>query len=81
MKHCLQTKRKLKAKVKVSDDWYPNFPNSTVQLTYNPKNGHLSLWGDDDFGMEKTGTREEFEKLKGMTIDKKKAKELGFQPA
>lgn len=53
MKHCLKPKRTLRAKIKALDEWYPSFEDGTVLVCYHIKQERLSVWGDDDFGMEK----------------------------
>lgn len=47
----------------VNDDWYPNLPRNTVRIrVYDGERyekeqlkcwGRISIWGGDDFGMEK----------------------------
>jgi hypothetical protein len=70
MKHCLKQriKRKESILVKVSDEWYGNFPGGFVEARLSLKGdrikrnfdsitineNRISFWGDDDFGMEKS---------------------------
>lgn len=77
----LKSKRKRQntALVKVSDDWCPNLPDDYVEMFYCPKAQHISIWGDDDFGMEKCGaTEKEFKKLKNMVLSQDICKKMGF---
>lgn len=88
MKKCLSLettrKDKFRAKVKVSDDWFPNLPGNFVAMYFTPKTKennytYISIWGDDDFGMIKyNGTLEEFNMLKNKVISQKMCKEMGF---
>ncbi len=45
--------------VKTPDDWYPTAPNGTVSVFVGrrktEKDWHVSVWGDDDFGLELGG--------------------------
>lgn len=55
--------------IDTNDDWYPNYPNNQVQLSYhgciNPWETkdkqvyRVSCWGNDDFGIEKDFGRED----------------------
>lgn len=80
MKHCLKQRNKSTCfYVKVSDEWYPNFKDNTVCVSWHWKEGRISVWGDDDFGMEKEGcTKEEFLKMKTMVLNKELCKKMGF---
>ena len=46
-------KSKLSQLVRTSDNWYPCIDTDKVSVTlhYGKENG-ISVWGDDDFGME-----------------------------
>lgn len=85
MKHCLIQRNKVKARntcfVKASDDWYPSFPDGTVEMRYHPKTKYISLWGDDDFGMSKdNSSEEEYNKLKKIIVSQEYLSKIGFRP-
>lgn len=85
MKHRLIQRNKVKARntclVKASDDWYPSFPDGTVEMTYRPKTKSISFWGDDDFGMQKdNSSEEEFKKLKNIIVSQEYLSKIGFYP-
>ncbi len=88
-----RNKKKHSALVETSDDFYPNFDGPKgyvyVELTFHPKEkkpkfyeksySFISVWGDDDFGMEKeNGTEEEFNELRQIIITKEDLKKRGF---
>lgn len=80
MKH---TKR-----VKSPDNWHPSFDDGTVEvnLHYYKQEGRkkwrLSVWGDDDFGMEidDLDINKAFEIFRKIDdgITQKRLKEIGF---
>jgi len=80
MKHCLKQRQKSTSFiVKVSDDWYPNGPDNTVEVFWDWKRNHIGIWGDDDFGMEKFNcTKEEFLQLKGKVLSQEICKKMGY---
>ena len=63
------------------DDWYPSFRNGKVSVSLHD-DGHISVWGDDDFGMRSTKqyTKEQFEKFCAEPISQERCKKEGFQP-
>jgi hypothetical protein len=71
------------------DDWYGNFENNTVKLTYHPQLAdgkyRVSIWGNDDFGIDKdfdspAEAEEVFCKLKiKKVINKNDLYALGFE--
>jgi len=75
-----QSKKPLRAKVLASDDWYPSLPGGLVDMTFYPDDKHITIWGDDDFGMEKIHCkRSEFEKLSTTIINQKMLYKMGFK--
>ena len=53
----LEVFKRRNAKVKTTDDWYPNFPNSEVEISLmklmdGKSTYRLCVWGADDCGME-----------------------------
>lgn len=68
------------------DSWYPNYEDGTVRVGFDSKNNYfkVSVWGADDFGLEKEFTTrleaiELYRKLsKCSIITIKQLKELGF---
>ena len=71
--------------VKTNEDWYPSYDDNTIKVNFKHivKNMYLiSVWGDDDFGMEKyCDTRLEaleiYKKIDDY-ITKKQLKFMGF---
>lgn len=71
------------------DYWYGNFPNDMAELTFHSfrreKANWVSVWGNDDFGMQsknlpKGKARRLYRKLKSMkVINQKMLRELGFE--
>jgi hypothetical protein len=50
--------------VTASDDWHPSYRDGKVAITWHNDDRRISVWGDDDFGMEKTDTcRMEFDAI------------------
>lgn len=39
-------------RVNALDDWYPNFPDGTVEVTFWPDSTRVYIAGNDDFEME-----------------------------
>jgi len=74
-----------------TDNWNPNYPGEKVKLVLGLSDDgtwHLSVWGDDDDGMEIEGIKsyvvawELYKKLaKIQTVTKAKLKQLGFVQA
>jgi len=75
-----QSKTPLRAMVVSSDDWYPSFPDGKVEMTFYPDDNYMSIWGDDDFGMEHLDLRRsDFYRLSKMVINQEMLKKLGFK--
>lgn len=79
MKHKLKPKRFITKLVETPEDWYPPIENKYVKVTFWPHDGRLTVWGDDDFGMEiDRATRKQFEDLCSSSITKERCKKLGM---
>lgn len=42
--------------ISTNEDWYPNYQHNRIKITLqkdNPDTYRVSIWGEDDFGMEK----------------------------
>lgn len=66
--------------LKALEDWCPSFPDGKVLVSWHQKENRISIWGDDDFGMEKfSATKKEYDNLdKQQPISIKYLKENGF---
>lgn len=72
--------------VKTNEDWYPNFDDDTIEVTFHHSkydyDYRITIWGSDDFGMEKIcKNRLEALELYNKIIDyitKKELMNLGF---
>ena len=74
-------KRQIKKLVEAKDDWYPCIDGKFVEVYFTPVNGRLSVWGDDDFGMEMPedgATHKQFEQLCSKPITKARCKKMGM---
>ena len=50
--------------VTASDDWHPSYRDGKVAITWHNDDRCISVWGADDFGMEKRDTcRMEFDAI------------------
>lgn len=74
--------------IKTSDNFFPNFPNNEVQVSFNRLNDGLyrvAVWGMDDFGMDKDfvdkdNAEELFKKLSKLkNVTKQILKENGLE--
>lgn len=88
----LSYKTKIKVYKDTVDDWYPNFENNLVSVSIHPDNSYgnewrLSVWGDDDFGLEKLYKTEDavltefMQIISKETIKQSYLKECGFTTA
>lgn len=75
-----------------SEDWYPSFPDSQVEVSMSlyvldQKQHRVSVWGDDDCGMEFWSSdlgevKEKYKKiLKMKDVTRAALRELGLYPA
>ncbi len=85
MKHCLtqrvKNKRRFTRLIHASDDWYPSLEGGKVEMRFYPDWERISIWGDDDFGMEKfEATEAEFKELSALVVNQAMLKKRGFLP-
>lgn len=75
---------------KTTDEWYPNFPNDEVEVSFlylNDGTFRVCVWGNDDFGMELDfesliEAEDIFDKILDMDIvNKQDLYNLGFEVA
>jgi hypothetical protein len=73
-------KRKNTKYIAASDDWHPSFRGGVVAITWHNDDNRISVWGDDDFGMEKLNTtRMEYDMLiSNAPISQPMLRKIGF---
>ena len=79
---------KQKKMVRVTDEWYPNYPGDLVQVSFHedePGVYRIAVWGEDDMGMGRTFTdkgdaRAMYRKLEGP-LSQDYLRTLGFKQA
>ena len=66
--------------ITASDDWHPSYRDNKVAITWHNDDKTISVWGDDDFGMQKTDTtRMEFDAIiASQPISQQMLKNRGF---
>ena len=63
------------------DNWHPNYRGDKVAVTWREDEKRISIWGDDDFGMELLNADEEiFKELISQPITQIRCKKMGFKP-
>lgn len=75
--------------VKVSDNWYPNYPENMVEVLcfeeVRQDGFRVAVWGADDFGMEiylkDKGEAKAIYKKLDKTLSQEYLRTLGFQNA
>lgn len=69
--------------VTATDDWFPSYRDGKVAVTWYGDGRGVSVWGADDFGMEKLdASRGDYDSLvSDPPISQKSLREMGFIPA